>query len=370
MSSPRPRLLLVDDEPVFRTSLADHLKFKRPEIDVVTAPDGARALEILRDNVVDILVTDVRMPRMDGMELLAAVLNAEFDLDVVVMTAFGTSDLRSRALELGALTVLNKPLDIRELLEAVDTALGDDQGRIRGISVAGFLQLIQAERKSYSVEITSPMGAGTLIFDHGTLVDAHYGELRGEVAALKLAAWEHAEIRLDAPPSQFERRIDVSLTHLLLEAARLTDEAGEQAAGGEEAVRAADTADGVDDRKRVIRRAMERAEQMRSLAAAAVVENRSGEVLHSVGHVGSVTAASAALQWMPLVEAQLELLQRTGIEDEPEVLIMTTDHGRHFLRPIPGLGWLYLVVDREGSNLALAWREVDAIAVLLTPPPA
>ncbi len=115
------RILLVDDDANLRRILAHHLESAGH--DVVSKTDGREALAALGETEIDLLLTDVRMPGMDGMALLREVRRAAPDLPVLVMTAYGTIQDAVNAMKEGAFDYLTKPVDRDTLLRAVQKAL-------------------------------------------------------------------------------------------------------------------------------------------------------------------------------------------------------------------------------------------------------
>ncbi|MBK8164399.1 MAG: sigma-54-dependent Fis family transcriptional regulator [bacterium] len=115
------RILVVDDEAAQRESLGGFLV--KQGFDVVLAADGETALRILQGAVVDVMLTDVRMPGLDGVELLRRAREVNPLLEVVVMTAFGTITDAVEAMKSGAASYLTKPVDLDEILLQVRAAL-------------------------------------------------------------------------------------------------------------------------------------------------------------------------------------------------------------------------------------------------------
>lgn len=113
------RVLFVDDEEVVRTSWNRFLTEKG--FDVTTATDGARAISELRDHPVDVVVSDLRMPTVDGLELLAWLKEEQPETRFIMLTGYGTDAVERRAKELGAFGYLNKPIS-PETLAALVTA--------------------------------------------------------------------------------------------------------------------------------------------------------------------------------------------------------------------------------------------------------
>ncbi|MEZ4393270.1 MAG: sigma-54 dependent transcriptional regulator [Polyangiales bacterium] len=112
-AAPRGRLLVVDDEATARRALATLLT--EDGYSVETAASGDEALEMIARNPPDIVVTDVRMPGIDGVELLTRTKAMDPNIAVVVMTAFGTVGDAVRAMRAGAEHYVTKPVDLDEL---------------------------------------------------------------------------------------------------------------------------------------------------------------------------------------------------------------------------------------------------------------
>ena len=117
----RKQLLVVDDEANLRKVLVAQLS--RDGYDVHTAEDGENAKEMLAEHHIDLVITDLRMPKVDGMELLRWALLDDPDRPVVMITAHGTVDTAVEALKLGAFDYITKPFDKTELRSVVAKAL-------------------------------------------------------------------------------------------------------------------------------------------------------------------------------------------------------------------------------------------------------
>src|SRR5437660_377119 len=115
------KLLIVDDEQGMRQLLS--IVFGREGHDVRVAENGRRALELLRSREADVIVSDVKMPDMDGIELLRAARELLPEVAVVLMTAFATVDTAREAFKLGADDFITKPFDVEELKLIVAKAL-------------------------------------------------------------------------------------------------------------------------------------------------------------------------------------------------------------------------------------------------------
>lgn len=115
------KVLIVDDEDNIRKILA--IQLKRLGHEVLEAPDGPEALEILSDESVQTIVTDLKMPKMDGLELLQRVRKAYPQIPTVMITAHGTVDTAVEAMKRGAFDYITKPFDHEEFLKVIDRAV-------------------------------------------------------------------------------------------------------------------------------------------------------------------------------------------------------------------------------------------------------
>ena len=114
------RILVADDEPNLRKVLAAQLR--RDGYEVRAVADGAAAIAAIDAGEVDVVVTDLRMPKIDGMAVLKHATARHPDVPVIVITAHGTVDTAVEALKLGAFDYITKPFDRTELRNVIDKA--------------------------------------------------------------------------------------------------------------------------------------------------------------------------------------------------------------------------------------------------------
>jgi DNA-binding NtrC family response regulator len=116
----RPTILVVDDDPGLRESFRLILE---DEFEVLDVPDGHQALDIVRSCQVDLVLLDIRLPGMDGLEVLERIKGLDEQLDVILVTAVKTVRTAVSAMKLGALDYLTKPFDEDEVLALIRRAL-------------------------------------------------------------------------------------------------------------------------------------------------------------------------------------------------------------------------------------------------------
>ena len=116
----RYKVLLVDDEEELVRALAERLEIRQLECEV--ALNGEEALRMVEDNPPQLILLDLKMPGMDGMEVLRRVKKSHPEIQVVVLTGHGSESDEQIVRRLGAIDYLQKPVDIRELVKALDYA--------------------------------------------------------------------------------------------------------------------------------------------------------------------------------------------------------------------------------------------------------
>ena len=119
----RPRILVVDDEQAVRDLLAKTLTMA--DYDVDSAPDGASAIDRLRAVEYDLLITELKMPGMDGLSVIREARRSAPDLPVIIITGYSTEASAIEAINLGVAGYLTKPFRLPRILAATARALGE-----------------------------------------------------------------------------------------------------------------------------------------------------------------------------------------------------------------------------------------------------
>ncbi len=115
------RVLVIDDEAIVRVSCERVLK---PEgYDVVVTSRGDEAIELLEKENFDIVLTDLKMPDMDGLEVLKTIKQKWPDIQVIIITGYGTISTAVQAIKLGAYEYIEKPFTPEDILKVVREAL-------------------------------------------------------------------------------------------------------------------------------------------------------------------------------------------------------------------------------------------------------
>lgn len=116
-----PRILVVDDELLIRDLLYDF--FSSRNYDIILAESGSKALEILGVEDIDLILTDLKMPDMDGLELLRRADTKKNGPPVIIMTGFPSIESTIEALRLRVADYIIKPFNINRLFESIEAVL-------------------------------------------------------------------------------------------------------------------------------------------------------------------------------------------------------------------------------------------------------
>lgn len=116
-----PRILVIDDERSIRNSLREILEYEKFKVD--DAEDGNAGLELIKKNGYDVVLCDIKMPKMDGLEVLTKIQQLSSDVPVVMISGHGTIDTAVEAIKKGAFDFVSKPLELNRILVTVRNAV-------------------------------------------------------------------------------------------------------------------------------------------------------------------------------------------------------------------------------------------------------
>jgi CheY-like chemotaxis protein len=230
--SAKHKLLLLDDDQdtveLYR-EMFSQLPSK-PEIHAVTT--GARAMAMLETQPFTLLISDLKMPRMDGLQVLSIVRRKFPQLRTVVMTSIADEQFRARAYSMGVDLYLEKPASSKEIafmLDCIESLLGQEEaGGFRGVQSKSLVDLIQLESLSQSSSVLRIMNGkteGKIWIENGEIIDAGTGELSGEEAFRRILSWKTGSFEILPQDVTRPRRITASVQGLLLDSAQAMDEA-------------------------------------------------------------------------------------------------------------------------------------------------
>lgn len=112
-------ILIVDDEELMREFLSEVFEFHNP----LSAANGKEALEIMENQKIDLIISDLKMPEMNGLELLREVKARDENIKVIIITGYASPETAVDCTQAGAINFLKKPFSIGQIRAAVDNAL-------------------------------------------------------------------------------------------------------------------------------------------------------------------------------------------------------------------------------------------------------
>jgi CheY-like chemotaxis protein len=228
----RDKVLIVDDQQELLDMYREWLSNLPSRPEVHASSSGARAIALLESEPFDLLVTDLRMPKMDGLQVLAIVRRKFPSLRLVVLTGVTDEAYRSRAYSMGVDLFCQKPTTKEEAqsFEAcVESLLGREKeiGGFRGVQSKSLMDIIQLECLSQSSGVLRIVHAaldGKIWVQNGDVIDAEAGTLTSEAAFKEIMSWKTGSFEiLPAEPNR-SRTIHTSYQGLLLDSAQAIDE--------------------------------------------------------------------------------------------------------------------------------------------------
>jgi len=232
MAAPHKILLLDDDEQMLDL-YQELLKQLPSKPEVHTANSGARAIALLESEAFTLLITDLRMPKMDGLQVLAIVRRKFPHLRIIVLTGVLDEEYRSRAYAQGVELFWQKPSngeEVKLFQDCIESLLDREsrsEGGFRGMQSKSLVDLIQLEclsRSSSVLHVTQGALHGKIWVHNGEIIDSVTGTFSGEEAFKEILSWKSGNFEiLPADPDRV-RTITNSYQGLLLDSAQAMDE--------------------------------------------------------------------------------------------------------------------------------------------------
>jgi CheY-like chemotaxis protein len=216
-------ILIVDDEREIRAAVARDLGAQGFDVHVAQSTD--EALGVLGQTRVDVLLTDLRMPERDGIDLLQTAQVLSRGTPAILMSAFATARDYEAAIDLGVVRVLVKPFSRGELFLAIQQAVDSKtgfRGSVHGLSLIDLLQMFHYGRRSVTISVRGSV-RGRIHLDRGEVVGAECGDLTAEPAFRAVLQSPSGTVHTSALTGQ-EPTISRSFQELMLDTLRLLDE--------------------------------------------------------------------------------------------------------------------------------------------------
>jgi CheY-like chemotaxis protein len=386
-------VLIVDDDAQLRKALTRALNAHG--FDSESAGGYSEALTCLDQKPYDVVITDLRMGDKDGIDLLMALRDSPRPTRPILMSAYASAKDSQRAFDLGAIRVLCKPFETRDVIEAIERAVDASTGYVgvvHGLSLIDMLQMFHYGRRTLSLEVLGKV-AGTIAIKDGEIVDARYGEETGELALRLILTLPAGSLRTRSLQHSATNTIHRDFQNLLLDLLREVDE--QSIPPGPPSTSESTPVNGWDARissQPVVRFedpfslppeseplppsasrphpprseldacCREMVNQIAGALSCDILDLVSGEVLGS--HGGDTGISAPPLLAAPLVQLFRGVpdTSRTADEREPESQFeefqLASKERLHFAKALADRRAIVVVTARRNANIALGWAQL------------
>ncbi len=227
MQDKKKRVLVVDDEDDLTWSISKHLAKDKKKYELICVNSGRKALDVLSQLPVDLVISDIRMPEISGLELLTKIRDSFPNTKVIIMTAFGSSEIQTEANKRGCLKYIEKPFEINELRELINSAIQEKkgfEGKISELHLTDLIQMNCLGRMTTTLYVEHEETRGTIYFDEGNIVHAEYDNIEGEEAFCEILSWEGGNFSVAREKISKKETIFKGWQSLLLDGMRRLDE--------------------------------------------------------------------------------------------------------------------------------------------------
>jgi CheY-like chemotaxis protein len=352
-----PKVLLVDDDDTVLRAFQQSLPMFAPDVEVRTAPSGAVALQILDAERIDVVITDLRMPGIDGIDLLGHVSRTRPDIAFLALSGGVSPEVEEELRNMGVTQVVAKPVRAETLVQRIREALDGARGYVQGFSLPTLTQLIEIERKSCTLEVRVNGKTGFLFFQEGELIDAQSNGLEGPDAAASILCWPAGEIQIHRKCARTERRIREAPQEILLRClVKLDEQRQERDTAPVKVVfedlleEAAGVAGEGGHMMRLDAVLGEFREQVPEFVATDLVNLESGLSIGGCSADAAFDASAASASFGEVVRANLRALELLGMDGvSAEDILITTARVNILLRMLGRNYYQCLAIGKKGS---------------------
>ncbi len=217
-------ILFVDDSKPLVQLFRDHMLKKGSKYGLFTAANGQEALEILKKETIALVILDIQMPVMDGLQFLAELHNRRIWLPIIIMTGTDMEMSEKKFGEYGIVDYLKKPVLFNDLDKKITEILARRENRdsISGISILGILQVLEMEKKTGILSLQIGDQDGRIFFKEGKVADIEAGGLSVDEA---IAGFVKPDMKIKKINIEYfnhlrENIINKSLTEMVLKAVK------------------------------------------------------------------------------------------------------------------------------------------------------
>lgn len=217
-------VVIIENEALELEALVNLFEQWQKEINILTASEEKAATTIMSQQHVDLVVCDLAVPKSGNLKNFS-LLTHTFPYVPCIVLSENTGPIPEQLMKLGASHCLAKPVDSSQLLlHAAELLDIGTSGKVKGIPIYSFLQMLEAEEKTCTLQVHRTDDRGLLYIKNGALVGAETKDFTGEKAAHLILSWQESVLEIRFFNSQRKRQINKPLISIIMEAFRLKNE--------------------------------------------------------------------------------------------------------------------------------------------------
>lgn len=224
---PLKNVLVVDDEEDLTWSISKHLSKDKDYYNLNAVNSAADALDLLKKKTIELVISDIRMPEISGLDLLLKIRENYPDTKVIIMTAYGSSEIQEEANKHGCFKYIEKPFEINELRQMILDAVAEKkgfEGKISDFQLSDLIQMNCMGRLTNAITVQTAEQKGVIYFEDGNIIHANVGDLEGEDAFYEIISWMGGEFSINKGAKAKKETIVKGWQSLMLEGLRRSDE--------------------------------------------------------------------------------------------------------------------------------------------------
>ncbi|MCH8124383.1 response regulator [candidate division KSB1 bacterium] len=201
MNMPEHRVLIVDDEEDLTWSITKSLKRENRISEVNSFNSGSEALEILQNERVDLLVTDLRMPGINGFALIKYIQEKKLNTKIIIMTAYRSEEILNKVLMDDKCSFIEKPFEMSSLKQKIYKILEPVPLKVKNDASRKILHLLDTTTTIDDLRVTLVSGSkkGRLYISKGQIYQAELGYMNGKNALDEMLNWDHCRLEVESP---------------------------------------------------------------------------------------------------------------------------------------------------------------------------
>ncbi len=350
------RVLLVDDEEDLTWSIAKHLEKDKERYQLHVANHGREALKILNQVPIDLVVSDIRMPEISGLDLLMDIRENFPSTKVIIMTAYGSSEVQKEANERGCFKYIEKPFEIQELRKFILSAVEDKkgfEGKVSDFQLSDLIQMNCLGRLTNALHIEKGLQRGSIYIEDGNITHCEMDDLEGEEAFYEIMSWEGGNFSIERGAKSAKETILKGWQGLLMESLRLADEKRNST--------------GQAQRRTELEEALAVYNNTRGVVFSAIIDAAGATIAEAVHPLHKDSSKSSKLMMVvnALTEFELENIRNLGLKNMQNVFVEFKEALSAFCR-LPNRDEWLVVVAKEDVNVGLIRMEIKKVSRQLT----